>query len=91
MGDKLSDLPTSNDEPTINDNNIMHDLFGNAVPGQLNSYMYLLIPALIFILINLPLMETLLINNFTKSPLFLLMIKTTLFVIVLMVVHSMGY
>jgi hypothetical protein len=88
MADRIANLPTSHGQTSDIDMNIMKDIFGHGtnVATSLN-LKKIIIPAIVFVILNLPTIDNLIKNNVTSSESVLLFVKTIVFLIVLVVLQ----
>jgi hypothetical protein len=89
MADRIANLPPSQEKPLDIDVNVMRDLFGDRTavaesPLQLKK---LIIPAILFVVLSLPIVDSILKNAVPDSNMVILFVKTLIFFTVLVVLQ----
>ena len=88
MADRIENLPSSNEKPSNIDLNIMKEVFGEGMTvAQTLEIKKILIPAILFIVLSLPMMNKLLKNVIPDSEFFLMFVKTLIFIIVMVLLQ----
>jgi hypothetical protein len=88
MADRIANLPPSQEQPSDIDVNVMRDVFGDGVTVA-NSLQLkkLIIPAILFVVLSLPMVDNLLKNVVPDSEMVIMFVKTLIFLIVLVVLQ----
>jgi hypothetical protein len=88
MADRIANLPPSQERPSDIDVNVMRDVFGDGV-AVANSLQLkkLIIPAILFVVLSLPMVDNLLKNVVPDSEIVIMFVKTLIFLIVLVVLQ----
>lgn len=88
MADRIANLPSSQEQPSDIDVNVMRDVFGEgAVVAKSLQLKKLIIPAILFVVLSLPMVDNLLKNVVPDSEMVLMFVKTLIFLIVLVVLQ----
>lgn len=84
MADRIANLPPSQEQPSDIDVNVMRDVFGEgtAVAKSLQ-LKKLIIPAILFVVLSLPMIDNLFKNVVPDSEMLVMFMKTLIFLIVL--------
>jgi hypothetical protein len=86
MADRISNLPPSQEKPSDIDVNVMRDVFGDgATVAKSLQLKKLIIPTILFVVLSLPMVDKLLKNVVSDSPILIMFAKTLVFLIVLVV------
>ncbi len=87
MADRISNLPQSQEKPSDIDVNVMRDVFGDGVTVAKSLQLKkLIIPTILFVVLSLPMVDKLLKNVVSDSPMLIMFAKTLIFLIVLVVI-----
>ena len=88
MADRIANLPPSKEQPSDIDVNVMRDVFGDgAVVAKSLQLKKLIIPAILFVVLSLPMVDNLLKNVVPDSEMVIMFVKTLIFLIVLVVLQ----
>ena len=88
MADRIANLPSSQEQPSDIDVNVMRDVFGEgAVVAKSLQLKKLISPAILFVVLSLPMVDNLLKNVVPDSEMVLMFVKTLIFLIVLVVLQ----
>lgn len=88
MADRIANLPPSQEQPSDIDVNVMRDVFGDgAAVAKSLQLKKLFIPAIMFVVLSLPMVDTLLKNVVPDSEMVIMFVKTLIFLIVLVVLQ----
>lgn len=89
MADRIDQLPPSTEKPSTIDMNAMRELFGNQASGSQSKVNFnkLIIPAAVFVILSLPMVDNLLKSTVSDSDMMILFAKTVAFLIVLLVLQ----
>lgn len=88
MADRIANLPPSQEQPSDIDVNVMRDVFGDgAAVAKSVQLKKLIIPAILFLVLSLPMVDNLLENVVPNSEMVLMFVKTLIFLIVLVVLQ----
>lgn len=88
MADRIANLPPSQEQPSDIDVNVMRDLFGDgAVVAKSLQLKKLIIPAILFVVLSLPMVDNLLKSVVPDSEMVIMFVKTMIFLIVLVVLQ----
>ena len=86
MADRIENLPPSQEKPLDIDVNVMRDVFGDgAAVAKSLQLKKLIIPAILFVVLSLPMVDSILKNVVSDSNMVILFAKTLIFLIVLVV------
>ena len=87
MADRISNLPQSQEKPSDIDVNVMRDVFGDGVTVAKSLQLKkLIIPTILFVVLSLPMVDKLLKNVVSDSPMLIMFAKTLVFLIVLVMI-----
>jgi hypothetical protein len=90
MADRIANLPPSQEQPSDIDVNVMRDVFGDGVAVAKSLQLKkLIVPAILFVVLSLPMVDNLLKNVVPDSKMFMF-VKTLIFLIVLVVLQLSG-
>jgi hypothetical protein len=88
MADEIKNLPQSQEIPSDIDVNVMRDIFGQGIEvAKTVDYKKLIIPAIVFIVLSLPVIDKLLGSVVSESETILIFTKTLIFVIILVILQ----
>ncbi len=89
MADRITNLPSSQEQPPSDiDVNVMKEVFGDGVAvAKSLELKKIIIPAIVFIILSLPMIDNLLKNVVPDSEMVLMFVKTLIFLIVLVVLQ----
>ncbi len=88
MADRIANLPPSQEQPSDIDVNVMRDVFGDgAAVAKSLQLKKLIIPAILFVVLSLPMVDNLLKNAVPDSEMVLMFVKTLIFLTVLVVLQ----
>lgn len=88
MADRIANLPPSQKQPSDIDVNVMRDVFGDgAAVAKSLQLKKLIIPAILFVVLSLPMVDNLLKNVVPDSEMVIMFVKTLIFLIVLVVLQ----
>ena len=88
MADRISNLPPSQEQPSDIDVNVMRDVFGDgAAVAKSLQLKKLIIPAILFVVLSLPMVDNLLKNVVPDSEMIIVFVKTLIFLIILVVLQ----
>lgn len=88
MADRIANLPPSQEQPSDIDVNVMRDVFGDgAAVAKSLQLKKLIIPAILFVVLSLPMVDNLLKNVVPDSEMVLMFVKTLIFLSVLVVLQ----
>lgn len=88
MADRIANLPPSQEQPSDIDVNVMRDVFGDgAAVAKSLQLKKLIIPAIMFVVLSLPMVDNLLKNIVPDSEMVIMFVKTLIFLIVLVVLQ----
>jgi hypothetical protein len=88
MADRIANLPPSKEQPSDIDVNVMRDVFGDGVVVAKSLQLKkLIVPAILFVVLSLPMVDNLLKNAVPDSKMVILFVKTLIFLIVLVVLQ----
>jgi len=91
MADRITNLPPSQEEPSNIDVNVMKDIFGDgANVAKSLQLKKLIIPAIVFIVLSLPMIDNFLKNVISDSEGVLIFTKTLIFLIILVILQLMS-
>ena len=89
MADHISKLPKTYEIPSEQDMRVLHSLFGsNSGSGWERSG--LIVPGILFFLLSLPFFDNIIKNVVTASDTIILLIKTGLFLLLLLIAQIFG-
>ena len=92
MADRISNLPPSQEKPSDIDLNVMRDVFGDgATVANSLQLKKLIIPTILFVVLSLPIVDRLLKNLVSDSPILIMFTKTLVFLIVLVVLKLVSW
>lgn len=84
MTDNISQLPATDEKISEIDINILNTLFENK--NVKKNIKKLLIPGLVFLILNIPMVDSLMKNLISNSTIINLIIKTLLFLVILWII-----
>lgn len=88
MADRIANLPPSQEHPSDIDVNVMRDVFGDgAAVAKSLQLKKLIIPAILFVVLSLPMVDNLLKNVVPDSEMVIMFVKTLIFLVVLVVLQ----
>lgn len=88
MADRITNLPPTQEQPSDIDVNLMRNVFGDGtVVAQSLQLKKIVIPAILFVGLSLPMVDTMLKNIVPDSELVLMFVKTLIFIIVLVMLQ----
>jgi hypothetical protein len=88
MADRIANLPPSKEQPSDIDVNVMRDVFGDGVVVAKSLQLKkLIVPAILFVVLSLPMVDNLLKNVVPDSKMVIVFVKTLIFLIVLVVLQ----
>jgi hypothetical protein len=88
MADRIANLPPSQEQPLDIDVNVMRDVFGDGVAVAKSLQLKkIIIPAILFVVLSLPMVDNLLKNVVPDSEMVIMFVKTLIFLIVLVVLQ----
>jgi hypothetical protein len=88
MADRIANLPLSQEQPSDIDVNVMRDVFGDGVAVAKSLQLKkLVVPAILFVVLSLPMVDNLLKNVVPDSKMVIVFVKTLIFLIVLVVLQ----
>ena len=88
MADRIANLPLSQEQPSDIDVDVMRDVFGDGVAVAKSLQLKkLIIPAILFVVLSLPMVNNLLKNVVPDSEMVIMFVKTLIFLIVLIVLQ----
>ena len=88
MADRIANLPPSQEQPSDIDVNVMRDVFGDgAAVAKSLQLKKLIIPAILFVVLSLPMVDNLLKNVVPDSEMVIMFVKTLIFLSVLVVLQ----
>jgi hypothetical protein len=87
MADRIDNLPSSKEEPSEIDLNIMKDIFGKMTETKSFDFKALIIPIIVFLVLSLSVTDTVMRNLISNSDVTILTVKTIIFIMVLVVVQ----
>jgi hypothetical protein len=88
MADRIANLPPSQEQPLDIDVNVMRDVFGDGVAVAKSLQLKkIIIPAILFVVLSLPMVDNLLKNVVPDSEMVIVFVKTLIFLIVLVVLQ----
>jgi len=91
MADRIANLPPSQEQPSDIDVNVMRDVFGDgAAVAKSLQLKKLIIPAILFVVLSLPMVDNLLKNVVPDSEMVIMFVKTLIFLIVLVVLQLLS-
>ena len=91
MADQIKDLPTSQDQPSGIDVNVMREIFGDgAAVAKSLQLKKIIIPAVLFVVLSLPMVDNFLKTVVPDSEMVLMFVKTLIFLVVLVVLQLMS-
>lgn len=88
MADRIANLPQSQERPSDIDVNVMRDVFGDGVAVAKSLQLKkLIIPTILFVVLNLPVVDNLLKNVVPDSEMVIVFVKTLIFLIVMVILQ----
>jgi formate hydrogenlyase subunit 4 len=88
MADRIANLPPSQQQPSDIDVNVMREVFGDGVAVAKSLQLKkLIIPAILFVVLSLPMVDNLLKNVVPDSKMVIMFVKTLIFLIILVVLQ----
>lgn len=88
MADEIKNLPQTQETPSDIDVNVMRDIFGQGFDvAKSVDFKKLILPAIVFIVLSLPIIDKLLGSVVSDSETVLIFTKTLIFVIVLIILQ----
>jgi hypothetical protein len=87
MADRIDNLPSSKEDPSEIDINVMKDIFGKMSETKSFNFKALIIPIIIFLVLSLSVTDTVMRNLISDSDVTILAVKTIIFVVVLVLVQ----
>lgn len=88
MADRITNLPPSQEHPSDIDVSVMRDVFGDGVAVSKSLQLKkLIIPAILFVVLSLPMVDNLLKNVVPDSEMVIVFTKTLIFLIVMVVLQ----
>lgn len=88
MADEIKNLPQTQETPSDIDVNVMRDIFGQGLDvAKSVDFKKLILPAIVFIVLSLPIIDKLLGSVVSDSETVLIFTKTLIFVIVLIILQ----
>jgi hypothetical protein len=91
MADLITNLPSSREKPSDIDVNVIRDVFGDGVSVAKSLQLKrLIIPAVMFVVLSLPIVNGFLKTIVPDSEIVLMFVKTIIFLIVLILIQLMS-
>lgn len=102
MADRIDQLPPTMKKPTKIDTNAMHEIFnepsnllnekGDAIKHVANkmNWKKFLVPLIVFIILSLPPINNILLNMLSDSQATTLIVKTVVFIVIMLVLQLMS-
>jgi hypothetical protein len=88
MADRITNLPSSQERPSDIDINVMKNVFGESLDVAKSLQLKkIIIPAIVFIVLSLPIVDSILKNIVSDSDILLMFTKTLIFLIVLVLLQ----
>jgi hypothetical protein len=87
MADRIDNLPSSKEDPSEIDINVMKDIFGKMSETKSFNFKALIIPIIIFLVLSLSVTDTVMRNLISDSDVTILAVKTIIFIVVLVLVQ----
>jgi hypothetical protein len=87
MADRIDNLPSSKEDPSEIDINVMKDIFGKMSETKSFNFKALIIPIIIFLVLSLSVTDTVMRNLISDSDVTILAVKTIIFIAVLVLVQ----
>lgn len=89
--DQMRNLPVNRQNPDPHDVKVMEAVFGNTTTTPPSTTTKLLISGISFFILGLPVADTILKKFIDTSPMILLMIKTGIFVAIILMAQLLGW
>jgi hypothetical protein len=84
MADQIKNLPTSQEQPSDVDMNVMREIFGDGVNVAKSLQLKkIIIPAIMFVVLSLPMIDNFLKTIVPDSDAVLIFVKTLIFLVML--------